>query len=163
MLSQHILIHLFGGMMMSFFDFIVRKTYNTGKLGVNNTRIPGQETEFSSDLSVDTEEDNVVNRQDSGVEFYNLPDLVKLTYSGILAKNGAEDIYAVIGYGNNSNWEEVEELLMTKTAYQNFELLTRRKQQGSVNIAFRDGADHWDNNNGSNYIFGSEDNSSTIH
>lgn len=148
---------------MSFFDFFVRKTYNTGKLGVNSTRIPGQDTEFSSDLSVDTKEDNVVNRPDSGVQFYNLPDLVKLTYSGILAQNGAEDIFAVIGYGSNSNWEDVEEFQMTKTAYQNFELLTRRKQQGSVNIAFKDGGDHWDNNDGSNYVFDSEGKLNTIH
>ncbi len=148
---------------MGFFDFFVRKTYNTGKLGVNNMRIPGEDTEFSSDLSVDTKEDNVVSYPDSGIQFYNLPDLVKLTYSGILAKNGAEDIYAVIGYGSNNNWEEVEELQMTKTAHKNFELLTRRKKQGSVNIAFKDGADHWDNNYGSNYIFDSKGNLNIVH
>lgn len=109
--------------------------------------------EFSTDLPSEVRNDDIISCSRNGVQMQNLPGMLKLTYDGTLAKSDAQDIYAVVGYGDNSNWEETGYYPMQKTANQNFEVLTFRKKPGEVNIAFKDSAGNWDNNSGKNYIF----------
>ena len=89
----------------------------------------------------------------TGVRMHNITNVIKIDYSGFLAQNGAEEIYAVIGYGSNDRWEDVEHLPMKKVGEKDFELITFRKKNGNINIAFKDSANNWDNNYGNNYIF----------
>lgn len=106
-----------------------------------------------TDILGELKNDNIVNCTYGGVEFHHVPNMIKLTYSGILAQNNPGDIYAQIGYGDNDQWEDTAQYLMHKTGANKFELLTFRKKEGNVNIAFNDGKNNWDNNSGSNYVF----------
>lgn len=119
-------------------------------------KVPGFKEEFSSDFPSEFRDEDIISCSNNGVELHNLPEMLKLNYNGLLAKSGAQEIYAVIGYGNNNNWEDVSYFPMQKTAQQNFEMLTFRKKQDELNIAFKDGAGNWDNNSGKNYVFYSD-------
>ncbi|MCX7921215.1 MAG: carbohydrate-binding protein [Clostridia bacterium] len=118
-----------------------------------NSKIPTSDVEFAEDISSIIHSDDIISYSHNGVRLQHIPNMMKLTYDGVLAKNGAKDIYAAIGYGDNNNWEDVEVYQLQKTAQQTFELLTFRKRSGNINIAFKDSAGHWDNNNGQNFIF----------
>lgn len=89
----------------------------------------------------------------NGIKFYDIPNMIKLEYNGILASSGAADIYAVIGYGENDNWQDIGTYKMQETSKDNFEVLTFRKGKGNINVAFVDNAGNWDNNLSNNYIF----------
>lgn len=117
------------------------------------SKVPDFNEEFSTDLPSEIRNNDIISCSNNGVQMHNLPDMLKLSYDGILAKSSAQDIYAVVGYGDNNNWEDVGYFPMQKTAPQNFELLTFRKKTGEVNIAFKDSAGNWDNNSGKNYVF----------
>lgn len=109
--------------------------------------------EISIELFTAVNSDDIVTCTDNGVRLHDIPNMIKIEYGGQLARNGANEIYAVIGYGPNNKWENVENLKMQKTNEHTFELLTIRKQTGNINIAFKDSSNHWDNNNGRNYVF----------
>lgn len=111
------------------------------------------DTEFSTEIVDEIQKDDIACCSNNGVMFMNLHDMYKIVYTGELARKGAEKIYAAVGYGNNEQWEDAETLPMNKTAPGTFELLTFRKRPGNINVAFKDGADNWDNNLGQNYIF----------
>ncbi len=113
----------------------------------------GSNEEYSLDITDEIQNNDIISCSKNGVVFHDIPNMIKIVYDGVLAKSGAEEIYAVIGYGDNNDWQDIGQLPMQKTAEQTFELLTFRKRQGNVNIAFKDGAQNWDNNFGSNYIF----------
>ena len=76
-------------------------------------------------------------------------DAINLTYNGLLARSGADSVYAVCGYGNN--WAEQNVIKMSRTD-QGFQA-TIPARDALVNIAFKDSANNWDNNNGQNYTF----------
>ncbi len=75
----------------------------------------------------------------------------KVVYDGLLAKNGAKDVYAKIGFG--SNWEYSLELEMEKKDDELFETSFTVPVSKALNVCFRDTADNWDNNTGMNYVF----------
>lgn len=89
----------------------------------------------------------------NGVEMYKMQNTMRLIYSGLLAKNGAQDVYAVMSFGDNNHWEDIKYYPMHPTGNQSYELLFPIHEMTSINIAFKDGADHWDNNSGMNYTF----------
>ncbi|MCX7710707.1 MAG: carbohydrate-binding protein [Clostridia bacterium] len=109
--------------------------------------------QYSADISDGVENNDTSMCLQQGVEFHDLPDMIKMVYNGLLAKSGAQEVYAVMGYGTDNQWEEVQELPMQKTAQQTFELLTFRKRPGDIHFAFRDNTGNWDNNSGKNYTF----------
>jgi hypothetical protein len=110
--------------------------------------------EYSSDITTDL---NDTSSDDSyseyGVHLEDTTNTFRLQYDGILAKSGAQDIYSVVGYGNNHEWDNIEFYKMHKADNQTFETLLPINKSGNINIAFKDGADHWDNNSGTNYCF----------
>lgn len=75
---------------------------------------------------------------------------IKFVYDGILAKNGASEVFAHVGYGNT--WDQSYDFRMTKTP-RGFESVVPVERKDLLNVAFKDSAGHWDNNNGSNYTF----------
>ncbi|GAE89188.1 carbohydrate-binding protein [Acetivibrio straminisolvens] len=148
---------------MGFFDFLFN-TPNDFKSD-NNTEPAQSKTkkyqplneEFSLDMTTEPYGNNMYEANNSyannGVEIQDARNVFRLVYSGILAKNNTDKLYAVIGYGNNLAWEDTESYSMQKIGHQKFELLFPVKRAGNINIAFKDDSDNWDNNSGMNYCF----------
>jgi hypothetical protein len=67
-----------------------------------------------------------------------------------LAKNGANHIYAKVGYGNK--WENESFFQMSKSST-GFETSIPVSNGDTMNLVFKDCANNWDNNSGRNYIF----------
>lgn len=140
---------------MGFLNFL----YNSGELkrNENNSKFQPFNEEFSLDLTTEPygthikELDN--SYSNSGVQMQDTRNTVRILYSGILAKSGAKEIYAVIGYGDNYNWENVSEYPMHNLSDEKFELIFPVTRSGQINIAFRDSANNWDNNSGRNFTF----------
>ncbi len=113
--------------------------------------------EFAQDIYNTNQPLDIIGINDSyatdGVEIQEIDKAVKVIYNGILAKGGADNIYAVVGYGNNLNWEDVEYYHLHNIALDTYELVIPVKRQGNINIAFKDDADNWDNNEGLNFTF----------
>jgi len=89
----------------------------------------------------------------NGINIEASPERITLFYNGLLAKNGADAVYAVVGYGNNNRWENIKEYPMWYTGNQTFVLYIPSEMEKNVNIAFRDSSGNWDNNSGKNYVF----------
>ena len=75
---------------------------------------------------------------------------VKIIYDGLLAKSGATDVFAHVGFGNK--WDNLYDYRMEKT-HMGFEATIPVLQSESMNVCFKDCANNWDNNSGSNYSF----------
>lgn len=88
-----------------------------------------------------------------GISFANLGDKVKLYYDGLLAKSGASEVFAVVGFGDNKNPQSTSTYPMNNAGQQIFELSIPAKDSGQINVAFKDSANNWDNNSGKNYSF----------
>jgi hypothetical protein len=86
----------------------------------------------------------------NGINFTSPRDktAINVTYNGILAKSGADTIYAVCGYGND--WKNESIVKMSKVN-ENFVATLPFSKNDDLNLAFKDTANNWDNNNGSNY------------
>lgn len=137
---------------MGIIDFFFKQA-GLDKLG--NTR--AYDEEFSTEMYDKTFNTSTMPPYNpystNGIHIDKSTDHIRLLYNGILAKNGARDVYAVIGYGDNNKWEGVKQYPMHSAGYQTFELLVPVNSDKSMNIAFKDAADNWDNNSGMNYTF----------
>lgn len=80
----------------------------------------------------------------------NVGDKVKILYDGILAKSGAKEVYAHIGYGQT--FENVTDIKMVPTSM-GFEATIPALKSNTLNVCFKDSANNWDNNSGGNYLF----------
>ena len=77
-------------------------------------------------------------------------DQVKVVYDGLLAKSGATDVIARVGYGNR--WDNLYDYRMYRSST-GFETTIPVSDSNTMNIAFKDCANNWDNNAGKNYSF----------
>jgi len=77
-------------------------------------------------------------------------ETIKLKYDGLLAKSGGSDILAHVGFGDN--WEGVYDYRMDRIST-GFEVSLAVAETNTLNICFKDCANHWDNNEGKNYYF----------
>ena len=77
---------------------------------------------------------------------------VTVFYNGLLAKSGAPDVWLHVGYGPNNHWQYVQTYKMNKNGY-GFDLTFDVTGSSRLNICFKDGADHWDNNYGNNWSY----------
>ncbi len=112
------------------------------------------DVEIASDISPEAYRNTSSHSySDNGVQLQDTANSLRLVYNGILAKDGAQNIYAVLGYGNNLKWNDVEYYPMNKAGHQAFELVFPIKKSGNINLAFKDGAGNWDNNSNMNYSF----------
>lgn len=75
---------------------------------------------------------------------------LSITYNGLLYNSGADAVYAHFGYGDN--WSDKDTIKMIKTDG-GFRASIPVTKTGVLNIAFKDSANNWDNNNGANYSF----------
>lgn len=77
-------------------------------------------------------------------------DNVKVLYDGILSKSGATDVLARVGFGDS--WQNTYDYRMVRSST-GFEATIPVSSSDSLNIAFKDCANNWDNNSGKNYSF----------
>ena len=75
---------------------------------------------------------------------------VKISYSGALFQENAEQVF--IHYGFNNEWVQLSEIEMEKTDL-GFQAEIALPAYETFNFCFRDGNDHWDNNENANYVF----------
>ncbi|MDP4093658.1 MAG: carbohydrate-binding protein [Bacillota bacterium] len=131
-----------------------RANCNVGSLREQkNSNVDKYGMEASQDISLGILDENMVFCPENGVQFIDIPGMIKLVYTGLLAQSRNQEIYAVIGYGANDKWEDISEFKMNNTAAGTFELLAHKKRRDNVNVALRDKAGNWDNNYGNNYVF----------
>lgn len=92
--------------------------------------------------------------EDNGVllskKTFYVGDKVKVSYTGLLAQAGAQNVFLYIGYGEM--WEN--SLFIPMNPEQGvftaeFEILEGK----SFGICFKDAIENWDNNSGENYVF----------
>lgn len=118
------------------------------------SRVPDLLVEFGDEMPARAFGNNLDDSYSfNGVQLNTATNTMRVLYEGILAKDGAQDVYAVIGYGDNVRWENTEYYPMHKIGDQTFDLVFPVKKTGNINMAFKDGADHWDNNSGKNYTY----------
>lgn len=74
-------------------------------------------------------------------------------YKGLLYNSGADEVYLRLGYG--SDWKDQKDVKMTKTS-DGFEAQIPITSPDKLNLVFKDSANNWDNNSGTNYSFNIE-------
>ncbi len=77
-------------------------------------------------------------------------DDVVVSYSGLLARSGADQIFAHVGYGEN--WQE-KAFVPMESDNGTFKAEVKVKLPGVLNISFKDSANNWDNNSSNDYSF----------
>ncbi len=72
-----------------------------------------------------------------------------ISYSGLLAKAGAEQVFLHYGYGDEKHWHHIDSIEMerTKGTFQK----TINMDFEPLHFCFRDPLYNWDNNNGANW------------
>jgi hypothetical protein len=110
--------------------------------------------EFSDYLMNDVSRFSIQSYSKAGVSFEKLSETqAKISYSGLLAQSGAQDVSGMYGFGSNQKWENVNTLNLTKESDGTFAATVPIEQGKNINWAFRDSAENWDNNSGMNYTF----------
>lgn len=75
---------------------------------------------------------------------------VKILYDGLLNQNGATHVYAHVGF--DKEWNNEQDYPMVKKS-NGFEVRIQVEDANTLNVAFKDCANNWDNNSGQNYTF----------
>jgi len=75
---------------------------------------------------------------------------VKIAYDGLLSKSGAAQVYAHVAF--DEDWNSQQVYPMIKKA-DGFEVCIAVEDADNLNVAFKDCANNWDNNDGHNYTF----------
>lgn len=113
--------------------------------------------EYAQEPLSTTGSDNFANPYSSyaynGIKLNDIRNAIELVYSGALAKSNASELFAVVGYGSNLRWENVQYYPMQKVDSQTYKVIFPVNYAGSINVAFKDAANNWDNNTGLNYTF----------
>lgn len=91
--------------------------------------------------------------------FFNTDKLVanttvKISYSGKLFQEKAEEVFIHYGFGNN--WDNLSDVKMEKTDL-GFQAEITLNDSDFFNFCFNDGNNNWDNNNNQNYSFAIEE------
>ena len=87
--------------------------------------------------------------------FFNTDKLVentkvKISYTGELFQNSSKEVS--IHYGFGLDWNNINDIQMEKTDL-GFQAEIELGEGDTFNFCFKDENDHWDNNDGQNYIF----------
>ena len=84
---------------------------------------------------------------------------VKISYTGKLFQDGAEQVYLHYGYDNE--WKELNEIEMEKTDL-GYQVEIELPEYDTFNFCLKDSNDVWDNNDGQNYCFNIEKNETAL-
>lgn len=90
--------------------------------------------------------------------FFNTDKLIentkiKISYTGKFFEENAEQVFLHYGFGEN--WDNVNEIEMTKTEL-GFQAELELPESDRLNFCLRDSNNNWDNNNGADYSFSIE-------
>ncbi|MGE5472721.1 MAG: carbohydrate binding domain-containing protein [Ignavibacteriales bacterium] len=77
-------------------------------------------------------------------------ETLSLTYNGLLYNSGSDVVYVHYGYGTKWTKKDTVQMKKTKTG---FKVDIPLAKTGTINMAFKDNSENWDNNNGSDYSF----------
>lgn len=77
---------------------------------------------------------------------------VTISYQGLLAESGAEQVYLHAGVGFNDAWRDVTNIQMKKEGSE-WQAELKINTDDHFNFCFKDAAENWDNNQGSNWSF----------
>lgn len=69
-------------------------------------------------------------------------------YNGLLTNKGAEKVYLHYGF---DNWTNTNTVPMSKSSRGSYTTEIKVKGKDSLEFCFKDNANNWDNNNGSNW------------
>lgn len=126
---------------------------NKNKKNSNGQHISKKVQNFKEEFSEGFDTFGSQPYQDNGVHFTKVSDnMATIKYDGLLARSGADDVYTVVGYGSNNQWEDVQYIRMNRFG-NSFHADVSTNPGKNVNLAFKDSAENWDNNCGMNYTF----------
>lgn len=140
---------------MSIFDeMMANNVKNEKQSNVKKKSSKSFKEEYSEDLTSNVSRYGIQSYSKSGVSFEKLSEAqAEVSYSGLLAKSGAQEVHGVYGFGSNQNWEGISTLQFKKEGEDSYKALIPIEQGKNINIAFKDSAENWDNNSGMNYTF----------
>ncbi|GAB6098912.1 hypothetical protein JCM16358_07910 [Halanaerocella petrolearia] len=79
-------------------------------------------------------------------------DTVTISYKGLLAKSGADQVYLHCGTSTGDNqWQNVNDIKMDKSDDGYWRAQTKVPTGNNLNFCFKDSANNWDNNSGHNW------------
>lgn len=78
---------------------------------------------------------------------------VTISYNGLLAESGAKQVYLHAGVGFNDSWQDVTSIQMKKEGDKGWQAQLKINTVDRFNFCFKDSAENWDNNQGSNWSF----------
>ncbi|MCK8817198.1 carbohydrate-binding protein [Natroniella sulfidigena] len=78
---------------------------------------------------------------------------VTVNYKGLLADEGAEEVYLHAGVGYNDKWREITNIKMEPSPQGEWTAQLRVNTTERLNFCFKDSAENWDNNGGHNWSF----------
>jgi hypothetical protein len=78
---------------------------------------------------------------------------VEVTYDGLLARSGAQEVYIHCGSSYLKDWTDIHDMKMNKNQNGTFSTIIPIQNGNTFHICFHDNASNWDNNSGSNYSF----------
>lgn len=76
---------------------------------------------------------------------------IRIRYSGSLRQNRINQIWLHGGFGNESNWNNIEDHLMEQVDDGWEQTIQLKGNQ--LNFCFLDSVNNWDNNDGANWIY----------
>jgi hypothetical protein len=76
---------------------------------------------------------------------------ITVHYTGLLNKSGSTQVYLHTGFGDPRHWKSTEDYRMQRTP-EGWKK-TFNMEDNTVSFCFRDTANNWDNNNGSNWTY----------
>lgn len=79
--------------------------------------------------------------------------VIEVSYSGLLAQSGADEVYVHCGSSEMFEWQDVQDVKMTRQGNNSFSANVLVQEGKAFNVCFRDSSNNWDNNSGANYSF----------
>ncbi len=94
----------------------------------------------------------VKDYEENGIKVDKKKEDIEIIYDGLLAKSGADTVYAFYGYGDKWLSRSVQKMDKTSHGF----ATNIPANTNPVYVAFKDSANNWDNNDGRNYSIAAE-------
>jgi hypothetical protein len=144
---------------MSIFDNVFEQDTKKNKAKKSSTaqntskKLGDKLQEFKEEFSEGISEYDAQPYRDNGLILSKVTEnTASIKYDGLLAQCGADDVYTMVGYGDNNSWQDVQTIRMNRFG-NSFHADIPINPGMSTNLVFKDSAETWDNNSGMNYTF----------
>lgn len=78
---------------------------------------------------------------------------VTVLYNGLLGREGNGKVYLHYGFGSDNHWSSVQDVPMERTGWGWVAEVPMQNKEDRFHLCFKDSANNWDNNNGTNWSF----------